>query len=66
MIITLSGNPAVANECLDENSSSDEWYMPQKPAGSLPINILMNAPKYGFGNKISNALGPFEVNFFFL
>ncbi|CAD6208199.1 GSCOCG00010451001-RA-CDS [Cotesia congregata] len=59
--IEVIGNPAVANECLDENSSSDEWYMPQKPAGSsLPINILMNAPKYGFGNKISNALGPFE------
>ncbi|XP_008560549.1 protein SHQ1 homolog [Microplitis demolitor] len=57
--IEVIGNPAVANESLDDNES-DDWFIPQSASTSSSLTILTNAPKYGFANKISNALRSFE------
>lgn len=49
------------------HDSGDDWFIPQKvPLEN--ITLLKDSPKYGFANKISEALTAFEVcfdNFFF-
>lgn len=42
------------------NDDSEDWFVDQKPHLNLETDLL-NSPKYGFGNKLSNALAAFEV-----
>lgn len=40
--------------------AGNEWYTKQNPL-TESIDIPLHSPKYGFANKISGALGAFEV-----
>ncbi|XP_076231396.1 protein SHQ1 homolog isoform X2 [Calliopsis andreniformis] len=68
--IEVIGNPSANSEdinntldesdsLIDENTNGDEWYMHQNNSIET-IPLLSGSPKYGFANKISNALVAFE------
>lgn len=70
----ILGNPSTSSSNIDGNlqdidvdmsvgsNSGDNWFFPQKQP-TENITLLIDSPKYGFANKISGALGAFEVCF---
>lgn len=56
----LGNSSADINESNAVDDSGNAWFIPQdNPTENSPI--LINSPKYGFANKVSGALAPFEV-----
>ena len=55
-------NPNIDSEMLN-NVEDDNWFIDQKISTNTTTENLLNTPKYGFGNKLSNALAAFEVSF---
>ncbi|XP_053989850.1 protein SHQ1 homolog isoform X1 [Hylaeus volcanicus] len=70
--IEVIGNPSANSEDINdssnehdstvdnENTNGDEWYIDQNNPTEI-IPLLTGSPKYGFANKVSEALVAFEV-----
>ncbi|XP_066591162.1 protein SHQ1 homolog isoform X2 [Prorops nasuta] len=67
--IEVIGNPSAKSEDINENlndtsdsndaDAGDNWYIHQQ-APDENVSLLINAPKYGFANKMSGILTTFE------